>query len=267
MAQGSPVSFKKLTAVAALLVVAGCAAPAPPPPPPPPPPPVVEIIPDRPTPPRGAVANFLLPMTGPDGVRQTVNAYLSPAQMTWNVRSALNVAALNCREPNFERLTANYASFLERHKSHLSETNRTLRQEFRDRHGPKYLDEQDVYMTRVYNYFALPLTRNHFCSVAHDISEEALVIEPDAFPFFTAQALPRIETVFDQFYSEYETYLVELAAWDARYGPQYPVGPAIGGASGPMIQPLPTEGPIVQPLPSSGPIVQPLPDNTGDTPG
>ncbi len=114
-------------------VLGACAAKAPPPPPPPPPPVVVEAIPYRPVPPGGAVATMAVPGLGFDGVRETVNARLTPEQTIWNLRSALNVAALNCDDPQYAALVANYSTFLDMNKRQLASTNRAITQQYRER--------------------------------------------------------------------------------------------------------------------------------------
>lgn len=163
-----------------------------------------------------------IPMVGVDGVRQTVNAGLSTNQITWNLRSALNVAALNCLTTEHGTLLQNYISFLDRYKSKLSATNRALASEFRAEHGPAFRDVQDSYMTRVYNYFALPPAQDEFCDVALIVSAEALAPEVTDLDVFAMQALPRIEREFENFFRAFEQYRIDLAAWNARYGPPAP---------------------------------------------
>jgi hypothetical protein len=160
-----------------------------------------------------------IPMVATTGVRQTVNANISSAQTTWNLRSALNVAALNCQEPEYTGLVDNYGAFLKRNAKQLSTTNRALTSEFRERYGATYRDQQDTYMTQVYNYFALPPAKNEFCDVSFAISNEALQVVPADLETFAATALPRIEGVFEDFFRSYEQYRVNLQAWNSQYGP------------------------------------------------
>ncbi len=160
-----------------------------------------------------------IPMVGLDGVRLTVNTGLSTAQIVWNLRSALNVAALNCMTAEHGGVLANYVTFLDRYETKLSATNRALASEFRGQYGPAYRDVQDSYMTRVYNYFALPPAQDRFCDTALAVSAEAVASEVVDLDVFAAQALPRIEREFETFFRAYEQYRTDLAAWDARYGP------------------------------------------------
>ena len=118
----------------------------------------------------------------------------------------------------------NYGAFLKRNAKELSATNKALQGEFRQRYGGTYRDEQDTYMTQVYNYFALPPAMTNFCDVSYAISGEVVQIEPANLEAYASAALPRIESVFEDFFRAYEQYRVDMRAWHAAYGP--PMGTA-----------------------------------------
>lgn len=219
MGRGLIAKIKLAALAAGTATLAACGASAPPPPVAvaPPPPPAV-VIPPRPMPPAGAFATMAIPHLSAEGVRQTVNAGISQDQAIWNLRSGLNVAALNCLRAEHAALVENYRTFLKRHSRQLAATNNALTKEFRNKHGRSYRDHQDAYMTRVYNYFALPPVLPDFCEVAHQLSFEAAQAKPGELNVFAQQALPRMEAVYEKFFSAYEQYRVDLAAWDARYG-------------------------------------------------
>lgn len=227
MAGHSSVSvFRRLRLVAlagGLGLLAGCTASAPPPPvisAPPPPPPVVQLIPPRPAPPGGAAAMMAIPAVGLDGNRLTINSGLSPAQTTWNLRSALNVAALNCDEPRHAGILDNYRQFLTRFERPLRTTSGKILEEFRTRYGrPKGQAQFDGYMTQVYNYFALPPALDRFCDAALLVSGEARQIAAADLDGFAARALPQLEVVFQDFFRSYDSYERSLADWTATYGP------------------------------------------------
>tara|TARA_Y100001947_G_scaffold152105_1_gene153234 strand:+ start:41 stop:829 length:789 start_codon:yes stop_codon:yes gene_type:complete len=181
-----------------------------------------------------ATTSMAIPMVAANGVRQTVNAGLTPAQTTWNLRSALNVAALNCQDPKYIGLVDNYGAFLKRNAKELSATNRALQSEFRQRYGSTYRDVQDSYMTQVYNYFALPPAQDAFCDVSFAISNEALTVEPSQLDLFASTALSRIENAFEDFFRAYEQYRVDLAAWDSEYGPPAAVTTTVQGYTNPL---------------------------------
>lgn len=206
------------TGVAALAACATPPASAPPPPPPPQAQARAVVIPPRPRPPSGSVERMVIPAIGYDGHRQTVNTGISSLQRLWNLRSGLNVAALNCQRAQHAALVDNYRTLLKRHSRELARANTALASEYRKAHGSSFRNVQDSYMTRVYNYFALPPTMPQFCDVALELSHEVAQIAPGQLENYSATALPRMEMVFEDFFRTYEQYRVDLAAWDSRYG-------------------------------------------------
>ena len=99
-----------------------------------------------------------MPPLGANGVRQTVNANLSPTQATWNFRSAYNVAALNCLKPEHADILVGYRAFLKSHARGLKAANRGVDDDYRKRFGAAFIRPREAYMTQVYNYFAYPPT-------------------------------------------------------------------------------------------------------------
>lgn len=215
-----PLKIRQVRTAAAaigLAVLAGCATPPLPPPPPPPPPPPV-VIPPMPFPPLGAAAGMVIPATDDFGIRRTPNYRLTSVQTTWNLRSALNVAALNCMKPEHSEILPAYKLLLERHTRKFADTNKELGGAFRSIYGTAYRDTMDDYLTQVYNYFALPPVQKAFCDVALEVSNESLAIQPAELDAFAAVSMPRIEAVFDDFFRAYEAYLEELRKWNGLYG-------------------------------------------------
>lgn len=166
-----------------------------------------------------------IPAVGIDGVRQTVNYNLTPEQTVWNLRSALNVAALNCQDPQHATIIPAYASLLDRNKRKLSTINREVGKQFKDRYGSQGQNAQDDYMTQVYNYFALPPAIDEFCNVATRIAAESLLVEPADLETFAGRGLQSLEAVFEDFYRSYEQYRANVAQWDAQYGTPEVVNP------------------------------------------
>ena len=73
-------------------------------------------------------------------------------------------------------------------------------------------------MTQVYNYFALP-PRRRLLRCGALVSNEALTVTPADLDSFAARALPRLESVFEDFFRSYEEYRADLALYNAVYGP------------------------------------------------
>jgi hypothetical protein len=182
------------------------------------PPPV--IIPPRPYPPLGAPPSLIPPQVGPDGIRETVNARLTPMQTVWNLRSAYNVAALNCLKPEHAEIVVNYRAFLRKNARALTAANRGVDADFRARHGAAFVRPREAYMTRVYNYFAYPATIAGFCDAALAMSRASLLVKPGELPAFSTAELPKLEAVFDSFFRAYDQYRIDAANWDARYAPR-----------------------------------------------
>ena len=208
-----------MATLAALVALAGCAPKVVTPPPPAPP--KVVSIPPRPVPPAGASANMTVPPLDTFGARRTINYRLTPAQTTWNLRSAFNVAALNCLDSKYEPIVVAYRSFLKANAKRLTATTQIIDREFRKKYGATYRVEQDAYMTQVYNYFALPPTLKNFCDASLVMSLESTKAVPAELDAFSARWLPHLESVFEQFFLSYEAYRLAVAQWDAQYGPVY----------------------------------------------
>lgn len=227
MISGKRQGFLAGAALVGLAAVAGC---GPKEPPVSAPPPVVVVIPPQPRPPLGASNNLVVPPRDALGNRQTVNVGISNAQTLWNLRSAYNVAALNCMRPEHAQIVVNYRAFLKAHAKALAAANRTVDTEFKAKHGPRFIPPREAYMTQVYNYFALPPTLPAFCDAALAMSTEGMTLASKDLDSFAMRRLPTLEQVFLDFYNSYDQYRSDLAAWQARYAPQT-VTPAVVGPS------------------------------------
>lgn len=276
------------------LVLAGCAA-KPPPPPPPAPPPPVEVIPFRPLPPSGATYIMTIPPRGADGQRLTQLRGLSDDERLWYFRSAWNVAALNCIGPQYDVILDGYRAFLKDNVKALKTANSRVEQTYLKRFPTRAaaVADRERVMTSVYNYFALPPARVDFCQAAARISALALATPKPSAGELAAAHFAEFETPFETFFTAYEQYQRESAAWDARYGAQYgasqpgyvAVQAARASAAVPQVgvsnpastslQPVTQAGVVtdaetgaqipVVPLPAQGPavpVVQPVPQPT-----
>ena len=235
--------IRKIIFAAGLAVLASGLAEAKPkkvpPPPPPPPVPVVVYIPPRPSPPLGAAPTFQVPPLGPDGLRQTINSKISPIQTVWNFRSAFNVAALDCLQPEHADILIGYKTFLKVHKVGLLKANRGVDAEFRKRHGAAFVRPREAYMTKVYNYYALPPTLNNFCDAALLVAREAKTVKPLDLAAFSQRSLATLDRVFENFYISFNQYRADAAAWDAKYAPKPVVPVATVPAAAPSPAPTP----------------------------
>ena len=97
------------------------------------------------------------------------------AHMLWNLRSGLNVAALQCQFSPYLRAVPNYNALLAHHSAELAAAYRTLSGYFTRRNGaaqgPRRFDD---YSTATYNNFSTLQAQMGFCQTATRILKEAL---------------------------------------------------------------------------------------------
>ena len=112
------------------------------------------------------------PLVGLPLPRATAPEYR--AHLIWNLRSGLNVAALQCQFSPFLRTVDLYNSILSHHARELAGAYTTLEGYFRrvgGRNGPRQFDQ---YSTQTYNNFSTLQAQYAFCQTAGRISREAL---------------------------------------------------------------------------------------------
>jgi hypothetical protein len=170
----------------------------------------------RPLPPAGSAPNQLIPAVAADGRYDTVNHGISLEQAEWHVRAALNVAALGCRDAAERETIAAYNALLGRHKAPLAAADAAVKAQYRMRYGAGWDSQHDRDMTKVYNFFAQPPAQPGFCRVARDVLDEAGRVAPEQFAAFAADALPRLEAPFTDFYRDYDAWRVADRAWRGR---------------------------------------------------
>ena len=259
---------KFVVAVSMLLLSSGLEAKhkKPPPPPPPPPPPIIVYIPPRPTPPLGASPLFKVPPMGLDGARQTINTQIAPLQAVWNLRSAYNVAALDCLRPEHAEILVGYKRFLKIYKVGLLKANRAVDADYRKRFGTAFIRPREAYMTQVYNYYAFPPTLPNFCDAALTMARESMTLKPLDLTAFAQRFVPQFDLVYENFYRSYDQYKADAAAWDAKYAPVLVVVPVLEPTAAPtspvtsvavpstitITTPTPTPSPTTKPLPTPG---------------
>jgi hypothetical protein len=171
----------------------------------------------------GAAYVMEVPQLGPDGRRITVVSNPSADEKTWYFRSAWNVAALNCTGPTYQPILDGYSAFIKTHARDLKRANDRIDATYRKEYSVARdaIKAREKTMTTVYNYFALPPARAGFCQSALAVANQALATpkyDPTAFAAanFAAMTVP-----FDSFFTAYEGYQRDSAAWDAQYGPRY----------------------------------------------
>ena len=181
----------------------------------------VDIPPPRPRAPGAAAPTFQPPQQLADGTRLTLNYGLSPEQNVWHLRSAWNVAALNCLQVSYSGMAEEYGNFLNAHEADLRSINTGLDRTFRAEHGSGYARIRDTYMTRVYNYFALPPAKRYFCDAMQGVAQRHAAANPADLRAWSTTELANVEAAFDAFYDDFEQWRVNVAEWDRLYGAEY----------------------------------------------
>lgn len=96
------------------------------------------------------------------------------AHLLWNLRSGLNVAALQCQFSPFLRTVDNYNGILAHHSAELGSAYRAIEGYFRRVHGAAGARRFDDYLTQTYNNFGSLQAQLSFCQTAARIGKEAL---------------------------------------------------------------------------------------------
>jgi hypothetical protein len=118
------------------------------------------------------------PIEGSDPLVGLPLARANPAEyrahLIWNLRSGLNVAALQCQFSPYLRTVDIYNSILAHHSRELASAYTALEGYFRrtgGRAGPRQFDQ---YSTQTYNNFSTLQAQYAFCQTAARIAREAL---------------------------------------------------------------------------------------------
>ena len=114
------------------------------------------------------------------------------AHLLWNLRSGLNVAALQCQFSPYLRSVDNYNGILAHHSKELADAYTVMNNYFKRVQGsaPKGQKAFDDYTTITYNNWSTLQAQLGFCQTASDIAKEAL-LRPKGQLFQTAQGRMR----------------------------------------------------------------------------
>ena len=112
------------------------------------------------------------------------------ANLIWNLRSSLNVAALNCQYWPYAMSVRNYNDLLTHHAEELNAAYEGLKSYFRRTAGDAWQERMDEYTTTMYQSYIVIGGQRGFCHVASDIAREALA-RPKGQLHATAQARMR----------------------------------------------------------------------------
>jgi hypothetical protein len=98
------------------------------------------------------------------------------ANAIWNVRAALNVAALQCQFSRFLRTVNNYNDMLKHHGEELTGAQTTMLGHFRKQAKTRGASSFDQYTTRTYNSYSTLDAQYRFCDVAGWVGRRVLAL-------------------------------------------------------------------------------------------
>jgi hypothetical protein len=112
------------------------------------------------------------------------------AAIAWNMRSGLNVAALQCTEPTL-RILENYNALLSDHNAELSEVFKTLTGYFKRTNKVARVGERalDSFGTKTYSGFSAVAAIRGFCTASSQIGRAAVFTPKGKFAEFAQNNL------------------------------------------------------------------------------
>lgn len=108
------------------------------------------------------------------------------ANLVWNLRSSLNVAALNCQFWPSIMAVNNYNAILSHHGDELRSAYQGLQSYFRRTAGRQWQSRMDEYTTSMYQSYVRVGSQRSFCTAAAETAHDALA-RPKGQLHLTAQ--------------------------------------------------------------------------------
>ncbi|WP_157216240.1 hypothetical protein [Flavisphingomonas formosensis] len=96
------------------------------------------------------------------------------ANLIWNMRAGLNVAALQCQFSPTLMTVSNYNTILKQHGKEFADAYAVMAGYFKRTAGKAWQVAQDQYTTRTYQSFSTMHAQRGFCDTAGSIGREAL---------------------------------------------------------------------------------------------
>lgn len=118
--------------------------------------------------------------------------FLPAMAPVWQLRAALNAAALSCRLAGDRIVAASYNRLLNHHREALAAAYAAEQDRYRRAHGARWQSVQDTEMTRLYNRYGNFGQSPRFCATAAAVSDAALATAAGELPRFATTALPQL---------------------------------------------------------------------------
>src|SRR5690606_7261172 len=107
----------------------------------------------------------------PDGRFATANSNHVGDRAFWQMKIALNVAAIGCRGPEEAPLVAAYNQIIKNHTRTIQSTERAVIAQLNREQNAKGNGARDKLSTQLFNYFAQPPAQRAFCTKANEIAQ------------------------------------------------------------------------------------------------
>lgn len=135
--------------------------------------------------------------------------------MVWNLRAALNVAALQCQFAPTLRTLPNYNAILKDHATELNSSYATLTKYFvRTAKTPKAgQTELDQYGTRVYSSYSAVYSQLSFCAIADEVSQQAVFAKRGELGEVAAQRLGELRNSMTRWGEQQFPRVIYQTAW------------------------------------------------------
>lgn len=115
------------------------------------------------------------------------------AHRLWNLRAALNVAALQCQFSPFLRTVSIYNNLIAHHSAELEKARATMAGHFKRLDGAKrWQSSFDQYTTRTYSSYSTLDAQLSFCDAAALVGRQALAARKNDLGTIAARYLPDI---------------------------------------------------------------------------
>lgn len=140
------------------------------------------------------------------------------AHLLWNLRSGLNVAALQCQFSPWLRTVANYNAFLDHHAGELATAYEALTGYFNRLHGAREGPRKfDAYSTQTYNDYSTFRAQFGFCQTASEIGKQALATPKGQLQQVATNRMRELRgslTPAYDYLAIYNPYEIRLASFD-----------------------------------------------------
>ncbi|MEA3066412.1 MAG: hypothetical protein QOJ27_2873 [Sphingomonadales bacterium] len=157
-----------------------------------------------------------LPLPGATAAEQRAN-------LIWNLRAGLNVAALQCQFSDYLRAVPNYNGLLAHHSVELAAAYTTLNNYYKRTLGAKGQKAFDDYSTITYNNWSTLQAQMIFCQTATNITKSALATPKGQLLQLAQARMRELRNALVPAYDPrpaYRPYLIRLREISLAPGPE-----------------------------------------------